>query len=292
MIFNREQHVMRPVKLFTLIYHILRLALTRFSRDEGWAFASHVALSVILALFPFLIFGTALAAFLGNGQFSDTAIHVIFDAWPRSIAEPLTREIDNVLNQQRGDLLTYGALGALFFASNGVEALRVALNRAYRVRDHRNWFRTRLQSLLFVFIGCAVLLSISILLILLPLAKSLALKHMPWMSPYLALGGIRPELITIVVLLVGLFSCHKWLPAGNRSFISMAPGIFFTLICWVPASLGFATYLEGFSTYINTYAGLAGIMIALVFLYMIAVIFIIGAEINSATARIINGGNA
>jgi len=282
---------MHLIKFITLIYKILRLALTRFSRDDGWAFASHVPLSVILALFPFLIFGAALAAFLGNGQFSDTAIHVIFDAWPRSIAEPLTNEIYNVLNQQRGDLLTYGALGALIFASNGVEALRVALNRAYRVRDDRNWLRTRFQSLLFVFIGCAVLLSISLFLILLPLAKSLALKHMPWISPYLELGGVRPELITIAVLLVGLFACHKWLPAGNRSYVSMAPGILFTLICWVPASLGFASYLEGFSTYINTYAGLAGIMIALVFLYMIAAIFIMGAEVNSATARIMNSKN-
>jgi len=282
---------MSLIKVVTLIYSILHLAFTRFSRDDGWAFASHVALLVILALFPFLIFGAALAAFLGSGQFSDTAIHVIFDAWPKSIAEPLTNEIHNVLNQQRGDLLTYGALGALVFASNGVEALRVALNRAYRVSDHRNWLVTRFQSLLFVFIGCIVLLSISIFLVLLPLAKSLALNHMPWISPYLELGGIRPELITIGVLIVGLFACHKWLPAGDRSYASIAPGVLFTLVCWVPASLGFASYLEGFSTYINTYAGLAGIMIALVFLYMIAAIFIIGAEINSATAYIINGEN-
>ncbi|MCP4183224.1 MAG: YihY/virulence factor BrkB family protein [Hyphomicrobiales bacterium] len=282
---------MRSIKIIILIYQIIRLALTRFSRDDGWALASHVALSVILALFPFLIFGAALAAFLGSGHFSDTAIHVIFDAWPRSVAEPLTNEIYNVLNHQRGDLLTFGALGALVFASNGVEALRVALNRAYRVRDERNWLRTRLQSLLFVFIGCVVLLSISLFLVLLPLAKSLALKYMPWISPHLNFGGIRPELITIAVLLVGLFACHKWLPAGDRSYASMVPGILFTLICWVPASFGFASYLEGFSTYISTYAGLAGIMIALVFLYMIAAIFIIGAEVNSAIALIMNVKN-
>lgn len=275
-------------KFAVLVFHILRLALKRFTRDDGWAFASHVALSVILALFPFLIFGAALAAFLGSGDFSNTAIHVIFDAWPQSVAEPLTTEIHNVLTNQRGDLLTFGAVGALIFASNGVEALRVALNRAYRVKDNRNWIRTRLQSLLFVFIGCALLLSISLFLVLLPLAKSLAIKHAPWVTAYLELGGYQPELITITVLIIGLLACHKWLPAGNRTFRSIMPGILFTLICWVPASLGFASYLEGFSTYISTYAGLAGIMIALVFLYMIAAIFIIGAEINSATARIIN----
>ncbi|MCF6321988.1 MAG: YihY/virulence factor BrkB family protein [Rhizobiaceae bacterium] len=279
------------MEIARLVFNILRDAITRFNRDDGWAIASHVALSVILALFPFLIFGAALAAFLGSEGFSDTAIAVIFDAWPKSIAEPLTREIQNVLTNQRGDLLTFGALAALIFASNGVEALRVALNRAYRVEDSRSWIRTRIQSLFFVFIGSAVLLSISFLLVLLPLAKSLAAQYLSWILPYLELGGYQPELITITVLTVGLFACHKWLPAGSRTFKSTVPGIIFTLACWIPASLGFATYLEGFSTYISTYAGLASIMIALVFLYMIAAIFIIGAEVNAATVRHMNGQN-
>ena len=269
-----------------LIYTIIKNAIQRFNRDDGWAIASHVAMSVILALFPFLIFGASLAAFLGSEGFADTAIHVVFDAWPKSVAEPLTREIKNVLTQQRGDLLTFGALAALVFASNGVEALRVALNRAYRVEDKRGWIRNRLQSLFFVFIGCAVLMSLSFLLVLLPLAKSLATQYLTWISPYLELGGYQPVFITVVVLTTGLFACHKWLPAGNRSFKSIIPGVVFTLICWIPASFGFASYLEGFSNYISTYAGLASIMIALVFLYMIAAIFIIGAEINAATARL------
>jgi len=276
------------MKIVRLVYHIIKDAITRFNRDDGWAIASHVALSVILALFPFLIFGAALAAFLGSEGFSDTAISVIFDAWPKSIAEPLTREIQSVLTNQRGDLLTFGALAALIFASNGVEALRVALNRAYRVEDKRSWLRTRFQSLIFVFIGSAALLSISLLLVLLPLAKSLAAQYLSWISPYLELGGYQPELITISVLSVGLLACHKWLPAGSRTFKSTIPGIIFTLACWIPASLGFAAYLEGFSTYISTYAGLASIMIALVFLYMIAAIFIIGAEVNAATTRHMN----
>jgi len=101
--------------LARLIFGILYDAIGRFNRDDGWPIASHVALSVILALFPFLIFGAALAAFLGSDSFSDTAIHVIFDGWPKSIADPLTREVENVLTNQRGDLLTFGAAAALGF---------------------------------------------------------------------------------------------------------------------------------------------------------------------------------
>lgn len=260
-------------------------AYRRFSRDNGWAIASHVALSILLALFPFLIFGTALASYLGVFDFSQTAIQVMFEAWPRHVAEPIIFELQNVLQTQRPDLLTLGGIAALFFASNGVEALRVALNRAYRVEDNRSWILIRLQSLLFVIVGTVVLAMISSVLVLLPLVKSLATKYLPWVSPYLEIGFYGPQLLTLFVLTLGLLVSHKWLPAGKRSFVSMIPGIAFTIIFWISASFGFAYYLEGFANYVSTYAGLAGIMIALIFLYLTAAIFILGAELNAAASK-------
>lgn len=266
-------------------FSILAYAYRRFIRDNGWAIASHVALSILLALFPFLIFGTALASYLGVFDFSQTAIQVMFEAWPRHVAEPIIFELQNVLQTQRPDLLTLGGIAALFFASNGVEALRVALNRAYRVEDNRSWILIRLQSLLFVIVGTVVLAMISSVLVLLPLVKSLATKYLPWVSPYLEIGFYGPQLLTLFVLTLGLLVSHKWLPAGKRSFVSMIPGIAFTIIFWISASFGFAYYLEGFANYVSTYAGLAGIMIALIFLYLTAAIFILGAELNAAASK-------
>ena len=104
-------------------------AYCHFNEDDGWAMASHVALSGLLALFPFLIFGTALAGFLGADTFSETAVHLLFDTWPQDIADPLSREIEQVLTIPRGGLLTLSVLAAAYFASNGVEALRVSLTR-------------------------------------------------------------------------------------------------------------------------------------------------------------------
>jgi membrane protein len=53
-------------------------AVTHFNNDDGWAMASHVALSILMALFPFMIFGTSLASFLGAHAYADTASHLIF----------------------------------------------------------------------------------------------------------------------------------------------------------------------------------------------------------------------
>ncbi len=130
-----------------VIYRVLYDALYHFTDDDGWAMASHVALSSLLAIFPFLIFGTSLATFLGAKEFADTAVHLIFDTWPSTIAEPIAREVVQVLTIPHGGLLTVSVLAAAYFASNGIEALRISLNRAYRVHEMRPWYITRAISL-------------------------------------------------------------------------------------------------------------------------------------------------
>ncbi|MGN6548389.1 MAG: YihY/virulence factor BrkB family protein [Pararhizobium sp.] len=265
--------------------HSLRIvanAIGHFNADDGWAMASHVALSTLLALFPFIIFGTALASFVGASAFADTARHLIFDTWPEVIARPIASEAVRVMTEQRKGLLTISVLAAAFFASNGVEALRVSLNRAYRVSDHRPWYWTRAQSLLFVVIAVFVFMAISVLLVLGPLILGLMRVWMPFLTTVTSLIANWRIVVAIVVLVAGLVVVHIWLPAGKRRLIDVTPGIILTVLCWLAGASMFATYLEGFANYVYTYAGLASIMIALVFLYIIAAIFILGAELNAS----------
>src|SRR5690606_3513536 len=141
-------------------------------------------LSLLLALFPFLIFATSLASFLGAQAFADTAVHLVFDTWPDEIAEPIAREVASVLTVQRGDVLTFGILIAAYFASNGVEALRVGLNRAYRVIDRRSIFWLRAQSLGFVLVATFGFVIVSALLVIAPIVVEIAQKNVPGIRPY------------------------------------------------------------------------------------------------------------
>ncbi|PRD40972.1 ribonuclease BN [Phyllobacterium phragmitis] len=272
-------------KVRTFLWQVLCDAFGHFSSDDGWAFASHIALSGLMALFPFLIFATSLASFLGANAFADTAVHVIFDTWPEAIARPIAHEVMNVLTVQRGGLLTVSVIAAAYFASNGIEALRIALNRAYRVNDTRSIIFCRLQSLGFVIIATLGLMAISVLLILAPLAVRLAEQWFPAIAPYTGSIGIWRYVIAVAVLVTGLLCVHIWLPAGKRGLLDILPGIGLTLLAWLAGSILFAKYLESFANYVSTYAGLASIMVAIVFLYIIAAIFILGAEINAAILR-------
>ena len=78
-----------------------------------------------MALFPFLIVLTSLAGFFGSKELADQAGELLLETWPQQVADALSGEIHNVLTTPGGDMLTIGAVLAVYFASNGVEALRV-----------------------------------------------------------------------------------------------------------------------------------------------------------------------
>lgn len=263
------------------------VAYVRFDRDDGWAIASHIALSTLTSLFPFLIFLTALAGFVGEQETADAATKLIFEAWPPNVAAPLSAEVHNVLTQPQAGKLTLGALLAIYFSSSGVEALRIGLNRAYDVRDSRPWWLMRLRAILFVFLGAASLLAISFLLVLAPLARAIAERHAPALMHELQpLYELVRYGVTTAVIAVALLASHKFLPAGRRSFRTILPGLVLTLVGSIGFGAGFGAYLAKFaSSYVSTYAGLASIMIAIVFLYALAAIFIFGAELNQALAN-------
>ncbi len=267
------------------IKRVLYDAVGHFNNDDGWAMASHLAITSLMALFPFLIFATTLASFLGAQAFASTAVHIVFDTWPEQIARPIAREVLNVLTVQRTDLLTYGVVLAGFFASNGIEAVRVSLNRAYRVTETRGIVHRRVQSLVFVLIATAGFLVISVLLVFAPLLARLAEARLDWIKPYMGTITLWRYVIASSVIVAGLFAVHYWLPAGRRRLVSIVPGIVFTLVAWLIGSTAFAAYIDRFSSYVTTYAGLASIMIAVVFLYIVSAIFILGGELNAAISR-------
>ncbi len=125
------------MRLIRYVYLVVMEAFYTFLADDGWAIASHIALSTLMALFPFLIVLTSLAGFFGSKELADRRRGLLLQIWPQQVADALSGEIHDVLTTTRGGILTVGAVLAVYFASNGVEALRVALNRAYSVVEPR-----------------------------------------------------------------------------------------------------------------------------------------------------------
>jgi membrane protein len=276
------------VKVVRYIYDVSMDAFYTFLADDGWAIASHIALSTLMALFPFLIVLTSLAAFFfGSRELADQAASLFLQTWPHQVADALSSEIHDVLTTTRGDILTIGALLAVYFASNGVEALRVALNRAYAVVEPRRWYWLRLESIGYTLIAAFTALAMAFLIVLGPLMLEAARRHIPVIvetnENFLNVSRYG---IAITALIIALFILHAWLPAGRRGFLQILPGIIFTLVASLVSGIVFGQYLARFANnYVTMYAGLASVIIALVFLYFIAAIFVYGGELNAAIIK-------
>ena len=270
-----------------MAWRIIADAFRHFNDDDGWAIARHIALSTLMAIFPFLIVVTAFAGlFFGSKQLADEAARILLEAWPKEVAGPIALDIAGVLTDTRGDVLTFGVLFALYFASSGVESLRIGLNRAYAAPEQRTWWLLRLESIGYVLIGAVAILAFSFLVVLAPLIWDKLVHTVPKLEPLGNLITFARYAVAVVVLVIALLIVHLWLPAGRRSLGAIAPGILATLLLWLISGAAFGRYLADYAfTYVTMYAGLASVMIALVFLYVCASIFIYGGELNSAIKK-------
>ncbi|MCW5696245.1 MAG: YihY/virulence factor BrkB family protein [Bauldia sp.] len=264
---------------------VITITLGRLYQDDGWAMASHLTLSALMALFPFLIFVGSVAAFIGQQPLADQAAELIFQTWPEDVAAPIAREVSRVLANPHTGVLTISILVTIWLASNGVEAIRAALTRAYGSEQARSFLFLRLQSFGFVFIGTLAMLALAFLGVLGPLIWTMLQRWWPNLTDFNQSFQIFRYLIVGSLLLAALFAAHLWLPGRRWKGLRIWPGILATLGGWWLATSAFATYLERFANYVTTYAGLASIVTALFYLYVMSLILIFGAELNAAIAR-------
>jgi membrane protein len=260
--------------MMTQLKNFLFKTLRSFDENDGWAYASHIAMSSLLAIFPFMIFVTSLAAFLGYTNLESVIVAIVFGTWPEKAAEPIIHEIRLVLSHWQAGLFSIGGVLALFFASNGVDALRIAFNRAYGVAEHRSFLYQRLLSLLLVISSSVILVIISFVLVFHPLLW----PH----SDGANISTIR-YLIAGFTLLLGLCACHTWLPAGKRKMSILWPGIVASMLLLGVATWIFSLHLKYLADYGSLFAGLAGAMTSLIYMYIVAFILILGGEINVFT---------
>ena len=247
--------------------------------------AGHIAYTALLSIFPFLIFLASLAGFLGNYVDGLASVEATFDLLPEDVARTLKPVINEVLRSQDGGLLTLGLLGALWVASNGFDALRIALNTAYQLDEPRPWWQMKLGSIGAVVIGGIVFILLSVLIILGPVIW----KGILWISPLSqddrwAYSLLRYGIASFL-LFAAVMALHRWLPGRRMSLRSLLPGALTTTVLWLVFASLFSLYVTNLGNYNATYGSLGGVIITLLFFYVSAVLFIFGAELNAALLR-------
>jgi len=150
------------------------LAIKNFIRDDGSALAGYMAYTALLCLFPFLIFATALCGLLIGPEGVEPVMNFLFANIPEHVAKTIRPVLEEVVRNRSSNVLSLSALGAIWIASNGFEALRTGLERAYMVRNYRSWWANRLISIGFVFIALVAFFALAVLIVLGPSLIALA----------------------------------------------------------------------------------------------------------------------
>ena len=251
-------------------------------RDDGVPLAGNIAFSSLLAFFPFLIFLTALAGFFGDEELAQTAVEYLLSVAPQEIVAPLVDDVHAILTKPNRSVLTLSIALTLYVAAGGVESVRTGLNRAYGYTDKRIWINRFAQNILFVVGGAAVLLALAVLIVFAPLLWGRAES---WYEPLSKFRGLFQWLrypIGLGLMLLALVLGHFYLPVKRRRLKTLLPGISITMGLWLLAAWTYTEYTARFSKVQIMYAGLGNVVIALVFVYISAVLVILGGEINQS----------
>ncbi len=276
-----QQAVRRPRQArIKRVFRVAWDAINRFNNNDGAALAGFIAFTGLLSIFPFLIFATTLIGILIGPSRTDEVVGALFQIAPDHVAMTLEPVVDEVLNKRSSSVLTISAVFAIWVASNAVESLRTALDRAYRVVDRRNFVIGRLISILFVFLGVVVsaLLGFSVLLspLIIRLTQKMAGLQVPWIASYVSYG------IGLLVFCSYLIMMHRYLPGERLKLKRLWPGVLVTTVLWMAGAGAFSFYLTYAPSYTVTYGALAGVIVTLLFFYLTGATIILGAEVNAA----------
>ncbi len=280
--FNLPQFLAVACVMLITFWKVLIAALKKFKRDDGFPLAGNIAFSVILSAFPFLIFLTTLAGFLGDDKLAERVVVYLLSVAPASLVDPVAPEIRSLLTVPRSDLLSLSVLLTLWTASGSVRSVRVGMNRAYSLRDGRNPVLLIATDIVFVVVWAITLLALSLFIAFGPVIWELTTNWLPGVHDFTIWFDWIRFPVVFALLSVSVISAHLILPARRHLFADILPGAIFSLVMWLVIAVSYAAYLSKFPTYASTYAGLAGVIIALMYIYLSGAVLIFGGQINQA----------
>lgn len=250
--------------------------------DGGVVIASNVAMSLLLSLFPFLMLIASMVRLYGDQEIAQAVVDLVLGHWPADSAKPIADQVAVLLSQSPTEFFSFSTLVVLVLATNGVENARDGLNRAYKVRETRSFFWRRAQATAFVVVGAIGLIAVAFILVGTPFLWRFLETRLSWLDEFVFSFTIAQYALAVFLLWAILLAMHKLLPDLKHHKRQMRWGIALTIVGILAGSKLFAWYLSTIANYTALYAGLAGMMIAIVYLYCLSTLILWGAEFNTA----------
>ncbi len=263
-----------------LPFRIIRTSIVDTIRHDGIEHAGYLAFLSILSLFPSLIFLVAIIGLVSGSQEGLATIQKFVASMPRDIAVGLAPRVNEIISGPPQTFLTIAIIGIIWTASSSVEGCRTILNRAYRVAFPPPYIWRRLVSVVQFFVIISVLIVGITLFVLVPVVIGHIAQFLPIKITFDLDAYYLRHVAIFVLLVVATSVLYYVLPNAKQKITQTLPGSIFTVLIWVGLEKAFSFYLEHFHQFSLVYGSLAGVIVALMFFYLISLAFIFGAEFN------------
>lgn len=271
-------------KWFLFLYRLIK----NIREDEVTAIGAQLTYYLILSLFPFLIF---LLNIIGHISIVNTAfVEDVLILLPDQTQGLINSIIQEIARNTSDKILSFSLFFSLWTGSLGISAIIRAINKAYNIKERRNYIRQKLVSIIF-----AIALVILIIIVLLTLVFGEMIGNT--LFSYIGATDIFYKIWESVRKIIPLFSMiiifallykYSIIPKGRRrlKFTHTLPGAIFTTVGWILASNIFSYYVNNFANYSRTYGSLGGVIVLLIWLYITSIMIVLGGEINGTLASI------
>lgn len=254
----------------------------RVQEDDVAGLAAQLAYFFLLSLFPLLIFLVTLLPYLPITQ--EEMLGVVADFAPGQTMSFIETTLAEILSHQNKTLLSFGIIATIWSASNGMNAIIRALNKAYNVKESRSFIVARGMSILFT----VAMIIVFIIALLLPVfGKQIGVylfTKLGLTSQFLAFWNMLRWLFSALIIFV-VFLVLYWL-APNKKFkcIDATPGAIFATVGWLLVSYGFSYYVSNFGNYSAMYGSIGAVIVLMIWFFLSGIIIILGGEINALSS--------
>ncbi|HAQ06367.1 MAG TPA: ribonuclease [Bacillus bacterium] len=265
------------------VMHYGKLLLGELKKDRATGLAAQQAYYYMLALFPLMILVISIVPYLNIDP--EKAINVVNQLLPSETAKLLENNIVDLVKERNGGLLTFGIIGTIWSASNGLNAFMKAMNIAFDVKETRSFIKARLVSILLT-LGLSVAFVVALLL---PVFGNVLINTVQTIIPIPSqldiVFSIFRWVVAFVVMVAILAALYRIAPNKQYPFKHVIPGAIFATVVWQLISLGFSFYVSNFGNYSATYGSLGGVIILMLWLFLTGLALVLGGEINAIYHR-------
>ena len=263
------------------LYHVLKILWKKIITFDIDQRAASVSYSFLLAVFPGVIFLFTLIPFVPIENLDVLIMNFLRDAMPQGIYENTSNTIQDIVSRRRSDVLSFGFFFTVFAATNGMMALMRAFNMALQVREKRSYLKARLIALFLTLLLIVVLISAILVLIVGTIIidflfdKGLLNENFNfYLLQIVRYGGI------FLIFYLGICAIYYFAPAVHKRLRFFNFGALISSILGILVTNLFSFYLANFNSYNKLYGSIGTLIALMVWIYLVALILILGFEIN------------